>query len=280
MALRPHSFPDQWEKGSILIHGTNNVGKTRLAMDALRYWHEKTGRKVLFANFMEENGTESGLDLGLDEATLGYPCIWDLSADPKEGLNDFKAFIELCLKEKPVAIGFDSLRAAYNTILASITGGERPPVGADAKTNEWSLAHVQMNYYMTKLRNCADNVICTCPSDTGRDELKRAETGLKGSIEVIPDLNGAMARKCMTWFTLVGYLMADSVRRGPKWETIRTLSFTPSSTYRTRQRLPYVITDTIRIPDRYHLWEPVQEKINSGFRKPEIQKPQSTEGVR
>lgn len=263
-----HFGESSWPGGSVMVHGIHNSGKTRLMLDALAYY-SKQG-KVLCANFLEENGISSGARLGLDKEDLGYQCVWNLSNEPRQGYEDFQAFIDLCVKEKPLAIGFDSLRAAYNTVLAAITGGERAPKGGDGGENEWTKAHMWMNFQMTRLRTVAKYVIVTCPSDTGQDILKRIETGIKAEPMVVPDLNGSMAQKCITWFNLVGYLMADTTKVGANYTVQRHLSFLPSKRYVTRQRMPKQIDTMIKIPNETGLWEAVLAEINRAYEHKEL----------
>lgn len=264
MALKPATFGGPtWDGGSILIHGINNTGKTKLAGAAAKY--ESQFGTVMFASLNLEQGHSSCADLGLDKDVLGYQALYEV-----DNLKDFDEFLDICDKTKPRLIVVDSLKAVYDYVIASVTGGTRPPIAGTSSTNEWPMIHLNASNRMTRARKAAQFVVFTCPSDSGTSTLKEIESGgVKQNPKVVPDLNGKMAEGCITWFNLVGYLMADTIKKGTHVEIRRTLSFLPSTAYVTRQRMPHTITQMIDVPEGnpQKAWVTLLEQANASYKK-------------
>lgn len=238
-----------WNNGAVLIHGINNTGKTRLACAVAT--HESQYGKVFVLSFTQEMGYSSAAGTGLDATDLGYQALYEA-----DGMDDWDAFMDMvekdnaAQKKKARCIVMDSLKAAYDAVQAAKTGGERPVKSGKSDDNEWPVCHLWMTNRMTRMRKLSDYLIVTCPSDTGVSQLKEVETGFKGDPMVVPDLNGKLATGCITWFNLAGYLMADTVKKGAGVEVRRSLSFTTSNKYWTRQRMPgNGITKLITVPE-------------------------------
>ena len=249
LSSKEFSTSNKWEGGSILLQGINNTGKTKLAC-AIAAYEAQFGR-VYFLSFTQEMGYSSGAGMGLDKSELGYQALYEA-----DGLADWDAFMDQVEKDnkasgkKARCIVFDSMKSAYDAVQAEKTGGERPVTSGKSDSNEWPVVHLWMQNRMTRSRKLADWVIWTCPSDSGQSQLKEIETGIKSDPMVVPDLNGKMATGCSTWFNLIGYLMADSVKKGNTQSVKRTLSFTYSTKYWTRQRMPgNGITKLIDVPE-------------------------------
>jgi hypothetical protein len=267
MSLKPINFgAEKMTGGSILIHGANNTGKTVLLAASLKYF-SKEG-KVTMASFAEEQGHSSAAGMGLEAEVLGYQCLYYVDT-----IDDFIEWLTMIEKSGDyIATGVDSLWALYRAIQRKKTGGNRPPVSGTSDNNEWPWIHNDAHNIMTRWRQCAAWNIMTCPSDTGQNILKSVESGgLVKQVKVCPDLNGRMAEGCIHWFNLVGYLMCDTVKQGKQTSVIRTLSFSPSQTYLTRQRMPLggKITEMIDIPDGdpFKGWETLMNLIQDAYRK-------------
>jgi len=254
---------------SVLIHGINNTGKTVLVAAALKYFSQFG--KVSFASLNEEQGHSSAAGMGLDKDDLGYQCLYGI--DTLEDFNEWLAMLENS-KGEYIASGVDSMWALYRLVQKKKTGGKRPPMAGKSSDNEWPWIHNDMHNTMTRWRKATQWGLMTSPSDTGQYMLKDVEGGAKpgsGELLVCPDLNGKMATGCVTWFNLVGYLMCDLKKQGLTVTPQRTLSFLPSKTYLTRQRMPYggLITSDVKIPegDPQKGWEEVIQKANEAYAK-------------
>jgi hypothetical protein len=262
--MKPATFGGQsWDGGSVLIHGANNAGKTKLVGAAAKY--ESQFGPVLFASLNLEQGHSSCADLGLDADILGYQCLYTI-----DNLKEFDTFLAHCEKEKPRVIVVDSMKALYDYIIADKTGGDRPPIAGQSSSNEWPFIHLGFNNRMARIRKIAKFVLFTCPSDTGVSQLKEVETGgQKQTPKVTPDMPGKQAEGCITHFNLVGYLMADTIKRGTSVEIRRTLSFLPSTAYTTRQRMPNTITSLIDVPEGNPIkaWVDLVTQANASYAK-------------
>ena len=251
MALLAKKFSESttWDGGAVLIHGINNTGKTRLAC-AIAAYESKQGKSFVLS-FTQEMGYSSAAGMGLEQSDLGYQSLYEA-----DGMDDWDAFMDMVEesnkkdKKKARCIVMDSLKASYDAVQASKTGGERPVRSGKSDDNEWPVCHLWQINRMTRMRKLSDFLIVTCPSDAGVSQLKEVETGLKGDIIVVPDLNGKLATGCITWFNLAGYLMADATKKGKDVSVKRTLSFVTSNKYWTRQRMPGSgITKMIDVPE-------------------------------
>ncbi|UOF78752.1 AAA domain [Caudoviricetes sp.] len=251
----------EWDGGSILIHGTNNAGKTKLAGAAAK--HESQFGTVLFGSLDLEQGHSSCADLGLDSENLGYQALYRI-----DSMADLDEFLALCEKTKPRLIVIDSLKAMYDYIIAAKTGGDRPPHAGQSSSNEWPTIHLWMNNRMNRIRKAAKFVIFTCPSDTGASKIKEIETGIEQKVKITPDMQGKFAEGCVTWFNLVGYLMVDTIKKGAATEIRRTLSFLPSNAYVTRQRMPKTLTGLIEVPEGNPgaAWKEILKQANASYR--------------
>jgi len=262
MTLEPKNFGSpKMPGGSILIHGINNAGKTKLIAAALKYFSDEG--KVSMAMFDEEQGESSAADLGLDD--LGYQVLWTV-----DSIDDYLKWVEKVEKEKPIATATDSLWATYRAIQRKKTGGERPPAAGETSNNEWPWIHNDAHNIMKRVRKSAKWVLFACPSDSGHSTLKDVESGIKTKDQMImPDLNGKMAEGCVAWFNLVGYLMCDTIKDGMNYKMKRTLSFLPSKHYKTRQRMPYPIDHLITIPEYDPIggWKNVIKAADSAYAK-------------
>lgn len=264
MALQAISFGSQeMPGGSILVHGINNTGKTTLLAAALKYYSQ--WGKVTMLSITREQGHSSAAGMGLEVEDLGYQCLYEAAT-----YDDVIEWLTMVEKGGYVATGLDSLWALYQLVQIKKTGGARPPLAGKSDQNEWPFIHNDMHNLMTRWRKAAKWNLMVCPSDTGQAALKEVESGVKSdALMVCPDLNGKMATGCITWFNLVGYLICDMVKAGVKTVPKRTLSFLPSKTYLTRQRMPFggLISDLIPIPegDPVTGWKAVMDKGNAAY---------------
>lgn len=266
--LKPIDFgAEEMPGGSILIHGINNTGKTTLLAAALKYFSQYG--KVTMASFASEQGHSSAAGLGLEKDVLGYQCLYHIDT-----IDDFVEWLQMVEKGDYIANGVDTLWSLYREIQIKKTGGTRPPTAGKSDNNEWPWIHNDAHNIMTRWRKASKWNLMTCPSDTGQAALKDVESGMKpnsGDLMICPDLNGKMATGCITWFNLVGYLICDAVKKGTVVEYIRTLSFNPSKTYLTRQRMPMggLIKDLIKVPtgDPVAGWAAVMEKAHAAYKQ-------------
>ena len=262
--LKPAKFSKSGDwTGCILVHGNYSTGKTRLGGDLLASLAKQyPDRKVFFGNFVEEDGMGSAAHLGLDN--LGYDCAWDIS-----NADEFVEFLKMCEKEKPKAVVLDSMKAAYACITRSVTKNEdRSPRGGSGGDNEWTTIHLQMTNRMTRLRQVADLVFVTCPSDLGHDMIRLQESGQaasKHNVMIVPDLSGKMASACISWFDLVGYLSNHTVKQGKTFKVTRTLSFVPGRGFLVRQRIPNMLSEDIVLPEGDGSWDLVYNTINTAW---------------
>lgn len=249
LAVKDFSSGDKWDGGAIMVHGINNVGKTKFACAAAA--HEAKEGRVYVLSFTQEMGYSSAAGMGLDKSELGYQALYEAAS-----MDDWDEFMDLVEKnnkadgKKARCIVMDSVKAGYDSVQAKKTGGERPVKSGKSDDNEWPVCHLWMYNRMTRMRKLSDILIATCPSDMGVSLLKETETGMKGDTLVVPDLNGKLATGCSTWFNLIAYLMADSIKDGQKIKIKRTLACGYSQRYWTRQRMPGSgINQLIDIPE-------------------------------
>jgi len=251
MGLVTKNFSDSqtWDGGAIMIHGINNVGKTKLAC-AIASHESKQGR-VYVLSFAQEMGYSSAAGMGLDKSDLGYQALYEASS-----MDDWDEFMEMVEKDNKASgkqaacIVMDSVKSGYDAVQAAKTGGERPVQAGKSDNNEWPVCHLWMFNRMTRMRKLSKWMVATCPSDMGVSMLKEVETGTKGDSIVVPDLNGKLATGCSTWFNLICYLMADQLKKGQEITVKRTLACGYSQRYWTRQRMPGKgINQLIDVPD-------------------------------
>src|SRR3990172_3017218 len=88
---REFSTSKSWDGGSILLHGINNVGKTRLACAIAA--HESQYGRVYILSFTQEMGYSSAAGMGLDKEQLGYQALFEA-----DGMEEWDEFMELVEK--------------------------------------------------------------------------------------------------------------------------------------------------------------------------------------
>jgi hypothetical protein len=245
----------EWNGGSILIHSPWGNGKTHLLGDFLRY-NSQFG-PVAYVNFKGEDGYDTIHQLGLGKVRV------DVSS-----YDEWRAFLDWAEKKKYQAIGYDSLKEAFNlTIEKKTKGAERAPLVGDYKSNEWPDIHSWMRYGMLQSNRVAQYVMWVCPTDTGQDRMEEIASGLKKDTpKLFPDLPGKGAAGAVSWFKLVGYLFADYTKEGTK----RNIDFRPSDRYITRQRMPAKfggIDKLIPIPKDEGGWKNILDAIQAAYAK-------------
>lgn len=248
LSTKEFSASNTWDGGAVMIHGINNTGKTKLACAIAA--HEAQFGRVYVLSFAQEMGYSSAAGMGLDKSELGYQALYEA-----DGMEDWDKFMDMVEKDNKAGkrarcIVMDSTKAAYDAVQAAKTGGERPVISGKSDNNEWPVCHLWMYNRMTRMRKLSDFFIATCPSDAGVSQLKEVETGVKGDTIVVPDLNGKLATGCSTWFNLICYLMADSIKKGTSYTIKRSLACGYSTRYWTRQRMPGAgINKLIDVPE-------------------------------
>lgn len=233
----------------ILIHGGYAAGKTHLVGDFLKYYSAQG--PVKFINVKGEDGSDSAKTFGLGAVGENVETFEDLIG----ALNDVR-------KEKCVALGIDSMKAASRLAMAHVLGTDSrmPSVGGNG--NEWGAVHFAMENLTNRMRAAAPFVMCVCPSDKSVNQLD-------GKTYITPDLPGREAAGSAGWFDLVGYISADVMGPGKvKW----SVKFVPNTAILTRQRLPRPITEDIVIPDGDGGWKAILDTINKILSTPKEKK--------
>lgn len=240
------------EHAMVLIHGGYAAGKTHLIGDFLK--HYSTQGPVRFINVIGEDGSDSAKSFNIGAVGENVETYEDLIG----ALNDVK-------KDKCVALGVDSMKAASRLAMAHVLGTRErmPSVGGNG--NEWGAVHFAMENLTNRMRASAPFVMCVCPSDKSVNQLD-------GKTYITPDLPGREAAGSAGWFDLVGYISADVMGPGKmKW----TVKFAPNTSVLTRQRLPKPIVADIVIPENEGGWAAILGAINnilSESKKGEIKK--------
>jgi hypothetical protein len=227
------------EHAMVLIHGGYAAGKTHLLGDFLKFYSSQG--LVRFINVQGEDGSDSAKTFSLGDVGENVQTYEDLIG----ALNDVK-------KDKCVALGVDSMKAASRLAMSHVLGtSERmPSVGGNG--NEWGAVHFAMENLTNRMRAAAPFVMCVCPSDKSVNQLD-------GKTYITPDLPGREAAGSAGWFDLVGYISADVMGPGKvKW----TVKFAPNTSVLTRQRLPKPIIADIVIPENGGGWNAILETIN------------------
>lgn len=242
----------EWPGGSILVFGPYAVGKTDLLGDMLA--SEQENGKVMYANMKGEDGWATLRNKGLKG-----DVIYDITS-----LDEFNEFLDLAEKEKPRAIAGDSLKWLYELAKYKKTGGKRPPITGDFKTNEYPEIQLWLHQAMTRARRVAKHVVFTCPADIAKDTTKEAETGVEQAARLTPDMGGKMDFQCMTWFDLAGYLTADTKQVGGKPVTERRFTAYTTKRVLARQRgIP--LKEDVLIPEGPGGWKVLLTAINKAY---------------
>lgn len=241
-----------WNGGSILIHSPWGNGKTHLVGDFLRY-NQQYG-PVAYINFKGEDGYDTVQQMGLGKVRVDI-----------KSYDEWRSFLNWAEKKNYQAIGYDSLKEAFQLAIEKKTGGaERAPITGDFKSNEWPDIHAWVRYGMLQSNRVAKYVMWTCPTDTGRDSMAELATGIKPpDPKLFPDLPGKGAAACVSWFKLVGYLFATNTKEKG---VIRKVDFRPSDRYITRQRMPKPgITQLIDIPQDGGGWKNILDAVQAVY---------------
>lgn len=231
---------------AILLHGAYNAGKTHLQGDFLR-WAKDRG-PVAFLNIKGEDGQASLAGMGLGE--VGYTV--ETAQEYDEALAEFT-------KQKVYALAVDSLPAYYRLIMVKLMGSVRYPDpkldGERGKMLWGQLATMTMGGVLAS-RAAANYVMWVSPYDKSDDPIGGAKS-------ITPDLPGKLAHGCAGWFDFVGQLKAETLASGVK----RTVTFAPTSTILTRQRIPKPITADIPIPEGGGGWANIFAAVTQAFEK-------------
>lgn len=222
----------------MLIHGDYGSGKTHLIGDMLAA--EAARGPVAFLNTKGEDGYMS-----LAAAHLGE------IGESVETVADFRAALGDLRKLKLRAVAVDSLKYLCRIVTKGEVGDRIP------RKDDWGPVHFQMESLVTELRSVAPVVVCVCPSDKSVNQLT-------GETKITPDLPGREAAGSAGWFDFVGYMQADT--RGPS-DVSRTITFTPSTSIITRQRLPVPILEVLQIPAGAGGWRTIIAALERGFCK-------------
>lgn len=230
------------EKTIMLIHGGYASGKTYLMADFLKYY--KSAGPVKFINVAGEDGYLSAQTFGLGDI-----------GETANTYDDLEAILNDCKKDKTVAIGLDSMKAAARLAMIKVVGSSDRMPSVGGQGNEWGDVHFKMENLTNRLRNAALFVLCVCPSDKSVNQLD-------GRTYITPDLPGREAAGSAGWFDFVGYINADVTGPG---KIKRTVKFAPNNSILTRQRLPKPIINDIELPEGEGGWKKILDTINGSL---------------
>ena len=154
-----------------------------------------------------------------------------------------------------------SLSAFYRIQLKRFLGSVRyPDPKQDGERGRmlWGQLAMATQAGVFGTRAVAPHVLWVSPYDKSDDPI----SGGKGTT---PDLPGKLAYGCAGWFDFVGYLTAQTL--SPTAIT-REVSFAPSATVLTRQRLPRPLTRPITIPEGGGGWQAIYTAMQAALVKP------------
>lgn len=229
---------------AVLIHGAYGSGKTHLQGDFLR-WAKDRGN-IAYLNISGEDGFASLAGMGLGNVGINVTS--------GKQYDDVLAELQ---NEKLFALAVDSLPAFYKLMLLDIVGEIRyPDASKDGEKARMMWGQLTMRSYarVRASRQAAPFVLWVAPHDKSEDAV-----GGMGKT-ITPDLPGKLAHGCAGWFDLVGYLTANVMS---STFVQRKVTFAPSSSILTRQRLPTEISADVIIPPNQGGWLAIYNAINA-----------------
>ena len=229
---------------AVLIHGPYASGKTHLQGDFLR-WGKARG-KVAFVNIGGEDGYASIAAMGL--GTVGETVTT---------LSDFDALVSEYSKAGLFAVAVDSLPALEELVVVDKVGSLRypdPKLDGERAKMLWGQIKLALKARVVASRAMGKVVLWVASHD-------KADIG--GSTKTAPNLIGKSAGDSIGWFDCVGELQADT--KGPN-NVVRSVSFAPSTTIATRQRVAKTITQRIVIPDGGGGWSAIWSALEAAIK--------------
>ena len=224
---------------SLMSYGPSNVGKTHLMADMLR--EEAKNGNIRYVNTVGEDG----------DSSVGGMFTTEVGENI-ENMSDLKEFLGAHRKKPLRAIGLDSVRLVTNFALYAIIGEVRMPSAAkdgEKSKSYWGQLRFDLEDIFIRLKQAAHYIIATCPAD---------KDGAADGGMTTPDLFGKLARGSAHWFDFVGHMRAEILGKG---QIERTLSLAPSASFVTKQRLPELILEPIKIPHGQGGWLVVKNTI-------------------
>ena len=226
----------------MLIQGPYGAGKTHLQGDFLK-WAKQFG-KVAFINIKGEDGYGSLSAMGLGEI-----------AETAENLADYDSIVADYSKQGYYGVAADSLPALEDLVVRSVMpdGALRypdPKLDGERAKMLWGQIKMLLRARVTASRSIGKVVLWVASYD-------KSEVEGEGKLTA-PNLIGKSARASAGWFDFLGTLTADT--KSPTSVT-RSVSFAPSTTVLSRQRVAKTITAPIIIPEGGGGWEAIWKAL-------------------
>lgn len=218
------------DKISMLIQGPYGSGKTHLQGDFLR-WAKERG-KAAFVNIKGEDGYGSLAAMGLGDI-----------AETAETLADYDSIVAEYSKQGYYGVAADSLPALEDLVIRSVMPDGQlrypdPKLDGERAKMLWGQIKMLLRARVTASRSVGRIVLWVASYD-------KSEVEGEGKLTA-PNLIGKSARASAGWFDFLGTLTADT--KSPTSVT-RSVSFAPSTTVLSRQRVAKTITQLITIPE-------------------------------
>lgn len=121
--------------------------------------------------------------------------------------------------------------------------------------------HHKMELMIQTIRQCAKQVIMTCPSDLSAHHLDPSTDTWTKQKRITPNFPGNEASRSTGWFDYVGYCENEAITSGLR----RKLNFQYNTAYATRARVIRQFELPIVLPavekDGHVVWEAVKKAI-------------------
>ena len=229
------------DRFSMLVHGDYNTFKTYLVGSFLASLIRQ-GKRVAFWNVRGEDGYQT---LAAFPEIESAKHIWEL-----ETYQDIEAALAELIAKPLDGLGIDSGKLWAAKVMLKYTGGEdrplRVPKTRGDASQEWPLMHHDMERKMQAIRQCAAQVMITCPSDLSSHHLDPSMDTWTKQKRVTPDFPGNEATRSSGWFDYVGYAEVKATAPG---EARRLLHFEYNNEFVTRARVVVPFKEGIKIPD-------------------------------
>lgn len=245
-----------FETFSMLIHGDYNTFKTFLTGSFIASLL-KVGKKALFWHIQGEDNLRT---LGFFPEIEPKKHIWTLQT-----YQDIEEAMEELAKNPVDGLGIDSGKLWADKVMLKFTDGvDRPlrvPKGRGDSSQEWPLMHHKMERMLQAIRQCAKQVIMTCPSDLSAHHLDpNTDTWTKAK-RVTPNFPGNEASRSTGWFDFVGYCEGVPITQGVR----RILNFQYSNLFSSRASIVRQFDEGIKLltveKDGHLVWESVVKAI-------------------
>jgi len=247
------------DRFSMLVHGDYNTFKTYLVGSFMASLIRQ-GKRVIFWNM----SGESLSTLANFPEIIPKEHIWTL-----ETYQDLEQASAELLAKPVDGLGVDSGKLWAAKLTLKYTDGEdrplRVPKGRGDGSSEWPNMIHKMTNMMVSLRQYAEQVITTCPSDLAVSHLDPSTDAWTKVKKIAPDLPGQKLPSASNgWFDFVGYAEVQTVSQG---ERRRLLHFENNTSSTTRANVVTAFKEAIKIPDCSppykgpNAWEIVQAEL-------------------